>query len=140
MQRAPRLCRGWVSVVPVAGLLLLSALAPPVFIRPAYIRPPQLAAAQVAARARPVDFRVGNLARVIGYDLDRTSLPPGDWLTVTLCWEVVESTPRDHTLFVQLIGMDGDWWPAGTRSRGRAVSRHLSGAQATVSVMKRGSM
>ena len=107
VQKVPRLRWGWMGVVPVAGLLLLSVLAPPVFIRPAYARPQQLTSTQVAARAHSVDFRIGNLARLIGYDFDRTSLPPGDWLTVTLCWEVVESTPRDHTLFVQLIGMDG---------------------------------
>ena len=107
--------RGWMAtracpkllLVPVAGLLLLSAVAPLAFIRPAYARPAQLTAAQVAARARPVDFRLGSLARLVGYDLDRTSIPPGDWLTVTLCWEVIEPTTNDYTLFVQLIGMDG---------------------------------
>ncbi len=107
--------RGWVWVpsvrplllVPVAGLLLLSAVAPPAVICPAYARPAQLTAAQVAARAEAADFRLGDLASLIGYRLDRTSLPPGDWLTVTTCWEVVGRTDTDYTLFVQLLDVDG---------------------------------
>lgn len=107
--------RGWLPsrarstplLVPVAGLLLLSAVAPLAVIGPAYARPVQLMPTQVDALAHPVDFRLGDLARLIGYDLDRTSLPAGDWLTVTLCWEVLGSTATDYTLFVQLIGVDG---------------------------------
>ncbi len=107
--------RGWLPaharpillLAPVAGLLLLSAVAPLAVIRPAYVRPVQLTPAQVTARAHPANFRLGDLARLVGYDLDRMSLSPDDWLTVTLCWEVVEPTTTDYTLFVQLIGVDG---------------------------------
>jgi hypothetical protein len=107
--------RGWLPshahpkllLVPVVGLLLLSTVAPLAVIRPAYARPVQLTPAQVAADAHPAKFYLGDGACLIGYDLDRTSLPPGGWLTVTLCWEVVGSTTTDDTLFVQLIGMDG---------------------------------
>jgi len=107
--------RGWLPaharptllLAPVVGLLLLSTIVPLAVIRPAYDRPAQLTPAQVAAHAHPADFRLGNLARLIGYDLDRTSLPPDDWLTITLCWEIVGSTTTDYTLFVQLIGVDG---------------------------------
>jgi 4-amino-4-deoxy-L-arabinose transferase-like glycosyltransferase len=98
----------------VVGLLLLSGAVPLAVIRPAYARPPQLTSTQVATRARPTDFRMGDLARLIGYDLDQTSLSPDDWLTVTLCWEVVEPTTTDYTLFVQLLDVDG----------GLAASRH----------------
>jgi 4-amino-4-deoxy-L-arabinose transferase-like glycosyltransferase len=114
--------RGWLRpharpvpiLVLVVGLLLLSGAVPLAVIHPAYARPPQLTPDQVVARALPTDFRMGELARLIGYDLNRTSLSPDDWLTVTLCWEVVEPTTTDYTLFVQLIDMDG----------GLAASRH----------------
>ena len=107
--------RGWLPVrarpalllAPVVGLALLSAVVPLAVIRPAYARPAQLTPAQVAAHTQPADFRLGHLARLIGYELDRTSLPPGAWLNVTLCWEVLEPTTTDYTLFVQLIGADG---------------------------------
>jgi 4-amino-4-deoxy-L-arabinose transferase-like glycosyltransferase len=106
---------GWLPIrarpalllAPVAGFVILSTVVPLATIRPAYARPAQLTPAQVTARACPTDFRLGNLARLIGYDLDRTSLPPGGWLTVTLCWEVIKPTTNDYTLFVQLIGVDG---------------------------------
>lgn len=94
-------------LVPVVGLLLLSVIVPLTVIRPAYARPAQLTYDQVIARVQPVDFRLGDLVDLIGYDLDRASVSPDEWLTVTLCWEVVGRTTDDYTLFVQLIGMDG---------------------------------
>jgi len=107
--------RGWLPahshptplLIPLVGLLLLSAAAPLAVIRPAYAPPAQLTPAQVATRAHPADFRLGHLARLVGYRLDQPSLPPDDWLTITLCWEVIGSTATDYTLFVQLIGADG---------------------------------
>jgi hypothetical protein len=98
--------RTWFAA-PVMGLLCLSSMAPALVIRPAYALPRQLSAAQVSAQTSPADIQFDDLARLIGYGIDRTSFSPGDWLNARLCWEVTGSTSVDHTLFVQLIGMDG---------------------------------
>ena len=104
----------WLPLVPVAGLCLLSGLAPWLVIRAAYARPPQLSMEAVAERSGPLDVQFGELVRLVGYEIDRASVPPDGWLSVTLCWEALQTAKMDHTVFVQLIGHDG----------GLAASRH----------------
>jgi len=93
----------------VVGFLLLSLAVPFVFIRPAYAHPELFPPDQLAVRhsssvIRPLLY--GDGARLIGISLDRTSVSPGDWLNMTLCWVAVRPMTNNYTLFVHLLGRE----------------------------------
>jgi 4-amino-4-deoxy-L-arabinose transferase-like glycosyltransferase len=54
----------------------------------------------------PVDYRIGQANALIGYDLSRTRLRPGDTLYLTLHWAALARPERDYTVFTQLLGPD----------------------------------
>jgi len=93
--------------VVMAGFFMLSLVAPFAFIRPAYagpelVTPDQVGKFQVAGR----NLRYGDEARLIGFALDRTSISPGEWLNVTLCWTAAQPITRNLTVFVHLLGRE----------------------------------
>jgi hypothetical protein len=94
------------SVV-VAGFFLLSLATPFVYIRPAYAWPELFPADQMATRHSSLVIRpllYGQDARLIGFETDRSSVLPGEWLNVTLCWTAVRPMTRNYTLFVHVLG------------------------------------
>ena len=97
----------------VAGFLLLSLAVPFVYIRPAYAQPALFPPDQLDGRLPPAsasvggrDLLYGNQARLIGFSLDRSSVSPGDWLNVTLCWVAVRPMTNNYTLFIHLLGRE----------------------------------
>jgi 4-amino-4-deoxy-L-arabinose transferase-like glycosyltransferase len=71
---------------------------------PAYAPPVMLSIEQIQARTRPTDLRFGDSIRLVGYDVGRTHVLPGEDVTVTLCWETLEPMAKDYVYFVHLLG------------------------------------
>ena len=95
----------------VVGFFLLSLAVPFVYIRPAYARPELVPAEEVAIRHAKQSFVVrpliyGNEARLVGLALDRSSVSPGEWLNVTLCWSATRPITRNLTVFVHVLGRE----------------------------------
>ncbi len=80
--------------------LALSFVALFGYLAPAYARPPELAAQ--ADIPNPVGARFDNLVTLLGYDLNTTTLRPGEPVDVALYWEVNSQPPGDYLLFLHL--------------------------------------
>jgi hypothetical protein len=83
-------------------MIVISALAPSVWIAPAYRSPAEPTAAELAAIQHPVDVSFGSRMRLLGYDLDRREVQPGEQLGLTLYWEALTPMERDWSVFVHL--------------------------------------
>jgi hypothetical protein len=58
----------------------------------------------------------GNLA-LLGYDLPPTTARPGDQISIALYWKALGRAPRDLSVFVHLIGPDGQLWGQSDKAR-----------------------
>ena len=92
-----RLARSFVLILAIF-LFLISALAPFLWIQPAY----KPADYRPAAEIRIVNKEFGDLLRLNGYSLDKTSVSPGQTVEVQLNWETISATPDDWSVFVHL--------------------------------------
>ncbi len=62
----------------------------------------------VPAASQPVETgNLGNLVRLLGYDLFQREVRTGTTLPVTLTWECLGDMQQDYTAFVHLVGADG---------------------------------
>ncbi|MFC2030293.1 glycosyltransferase family 39 protein [Chloroflexota bacterium] len=111
------LMRGWLALVPrrraaqrwvvtaIAVALFSLALYVPFFsIVPAYARPPLLLQEDAESYvSTELDTRFEEGVTLLGYEVDRPEVEPGELLWVTLCWEGRTEVDEDLTLFVQLL-------------------------------------
>lgn len=94
-------------VVTVHATMGAFALAALVFVlRPAYQAPAMLDS--LRAPEHPVALRYGDQAVLHGYGLDRTTVLPGQDLTVTLYWEALQQMDVNDAVFVHLLGPNGE--------------------------------
>ena len=57
-----------------------------------------------------VRYSLGNKIDLIGHDLDKEQVHPGERLTVTLYWQAIQEMDQDYTVFTHLIdGKDRIW-------------------------------
>jgi 4-amino-4-deoxy-L-arabinose transferase-like glycosyltransferase len=63
-----------------------------------------------AAIAHPVTVRFGDGIELLGYDLDRVEVAPGDTLHLTLYWHALEQIDRSYSVFNHLVGGDQRIW------------------------------
>ncbi|MEA3407909.1 MAG: glycosyltransferase family 39 protein [Chloroflexota bacterium] len=56
----------------------------------------------------PYAADLGGKVRLLGYDLPKTQLQPGDSVPLTLYWECLDSMGTNYTVFVHLRGPDGE--------------------------------
>ena len=85
----------------LAYLSMISLLAP-IYIRSAFGRP--ALSTQAPAGTNPTDVRFGSLARLFAYEAAPRRVGPGGETTVTLCWEALNPTPQNYSVFVHLLG------------------------------------
>jgi hypothetical protein len=77
-------------------MFVVAALAPWLWIQPAY-EPP--------VYASPMDrvgAEFGDQLQLVGYELEKTAVSPGDSFWLTLEWEVLQEMDRDWSVFVHL--------------------------------------
>jgi len=55
-------------------------------------------------------YNLGNKIALIGYDLDKKVVKPGDSLCLTLYWEALEDIRGDYTVFTHLIDARNHIW------------------------------
>ncbi len=73
--------------------------------------------ARESDRPNPIAIDFGGALQLIGYDLDRRALRPGETLTLTLHWRAQRSMSRNYSISTQLVDEYGvkaaqkDAWP-----------------------------
>jgi hypothetical protein len=97
----------WATAAFALFLLGLSAAAPFAWIAPTYALPKPLTDTQIAAIPQPLDVTFNSTMRLLGYDLETSSVEPGGQVTVTLYWQALAPTERPYSVFVHLLG-EGD--------------------------------
>jgi hypothetical protein len=60
--------------------------------------------------ANPVDLNFSNKVALVGYDLDRVALHPGETLRLTLFWKALAPLSQPYTAFAHILGSDGALW------------------------------
>ena len=72
--------------------------------------------------ANPVDLNFSNKVALVGYDLDRVALHPGETLRLTLFWKALAPPSQPYTAFAHILGSDGALWAgkAGSPTAGLA--------------------
>ncbi len=94
-----------ITVVVNLGMLSLSLLALVNYLLPAYARPSSLA--EDASIPNQVNISFDHLVTLLGYDLSKTSIRPGEFIDLELYWEVTGKPPGNYLLFVHLIDSAG---------------------------------
>ena len=60
--------------------------------------------------ANPVEFNFDNRIALVGYDLDRTALRPGETLRLSLFWKALAPLDQEYTAFAHILASDGALW------------------------------
>jgi len=89
----------------VGGLLaLLALIAPLAYIRPAYAQPTLLTPEEIPATARRFEVAYGGSMRLVAYEMEQTSVRPGEEVGVTLYWQALQPMEQDYSVYVHLFG------------------------------------
>ena len=65
---------------------------------------------EVPKMEHPLEMRLGDKVKLLGYDLSPTTLSPGDTLHLTLYWQALEEMDRSYTVFAHLIDDGNHIW------------------------------
>jgi 4-amino-4-deoxy-L-arabinose transferase-like glycosyltransferase len=109
-----------VTVVSIGALGLFAFAIPFATIAPQYAPPVPIES--LPASAQPVYARFGEVA-LVGYESVDQRYEPGDYLPITVFWQVLEPSARDLSLYLHAVRDDGqvvgriDSFPGGGRLR-----------------------
>jgi len=102
--------RARATVFASIGLFMftITTASPFVFIAPKYVDPPQLTKDQLAGIPHPLNSDFGSLTfppemRLLGYDVDRSSVKPNESIRLTLYWQSLTQMDRDWSVFVHVV-------------------------------------
>jgi hypothetical protein len=56
----------------------------------------------------PVDFRWGEVVRLLGYDLEPTEVESGGLVHLTLYWQALSTMEISYSVFIHLLDEEGD--------------------------------
>lgn len=87
-------------------LLINAARFPTTRIAPAYAPPPRLT--ELPATSRPIQITYGQGIELLGYDLNQTTVAPGETLTFTLYWRTAARLKSNYSVYIHLRGPDGE--------------------------------
>ncbi|MHB0874906.1 MAG: glycosyltransferase family 39 protein [Anaerolineae bacterium] len=118
-----------------ACFLGVAVAAPYLTIAPAFALPPNLRpGASVATFGAPGQGEIGLLGATLGQDTGQ----PGQYLDVSLDWQVLEETPQSWSLFLHLVNPEGvivaqrDLYPGG----GKMLTSDLAAGRSWRDVVK----
>jgi hypothetical protein len=103
--------RGYTKIlVSVIGLAMFvfAVLCPFLDIGPAYARPPVLSPHEVPLDVVQVNANFGGKIRLLGYQLDKEKVRPGETLGITLYWQGLAEIKENYYLFIHLLGRKGE--------------------------------
>jgi hypothetical protein len=78
-----------------------------VFLQPVKVSPWQPVEYEIS---HPVNSNLADKIELAGYDLDESSVQPGDTLTLTLYWRARAEMSEDYTVFTHLVDGEGQTW------------------------------
>ena len=58
----------------------------------------------------PVHFNLGNKVALIGYDMDRRTVSPGETIHLTLYWQALAKMKENYTVFTHVLGEQNRIW------------------------------
>ncbi len=94
-------------VVPLAGDRDQAARLAVGFAGLLFSGSPNLASVDAGRAQHQLAASLDGQVTLLGYDLDRQSVRPGEALRVTLYWQANRNPAADYTVFVQLLGPEG---------------------------------
>jgi 4-amino-4-deoxy-L-arabinose transferase-like glycosyltransferase len=111
------LIRGWLQLVPQQGnvkqwavlgigiaFLSIAGYVPFFVIAPAYARPPFLSLEEVGNYvSQRMNIHFEDQITMLGYEVDRREVRPGDLAWVTVCWKGEEKIEEDYFVFVHFL-------------------------------------
>ncbi|MDP2726402.1 MAG: hypothetical protein Q8P59_02560, partial [Dehalococcoidia bacterium] len=59
---------------------------------------------------RPLDANLGNIVRLVGYDLSSDMAKPGETLRLTLYWQALQESKTSYKVFTHLLGSQDKIW------------------------------
>jgi len=91
------------------------------FLLPLYSSPPRLSLDDVPHSARKSVFDFGGQLRLLGWEIERNTLAPGETTYLMMYWQALTDPRADYWLFLRLKGANDDdvWSKDGTPSAGR---------------------
>jgi hypothetical protein len=109
------------SMVITCGMAMLAIYAFLGVLRPAFAPPRPLSKSEIKAIPNPVDIPFGpaqldgsasvhpehEVVRLLGYHVSAKTVQPGDELEVTLYWQALKRTRRNHVVFIHLLSEIG---------------------------------
>jgi len=60
--------------------------------------------------SQPLEANLGGKIRLLGYDLPRSEVLPGEAFPLTLYWRGERVIDEDYTIFIHLVGAEGQIW------------------------------
>jgi len=60
--------------------------------------------------ANPLSFNFDDKMALVGYDMDRTALRPGETLQLTLYWQCLAPMGKNYTVFAHVLGEHDAIW------------------------------
>jgi hypothetical protein len=66
--------------------------------------------ARSSGPSNPKVVTLGQEIQLLGFDLDKTRVTPGEPVSLALYWKAISPPSSDYTVFTQLIGPDGLVW------------------------------
>ena len=101
-----RLWRGlpWLAI---GFMALLSIAVPFTILAPHYAPPPELVREQIAAIPHPVNADFGGEMKLLGYNLETTSVMPGEPIQLTLYWQSQIAMDRNWSIFTHIVDDQG---------------------------------
>ncbi|HID61749.1 MAG TPA: hypothetical protein EYP49_03235 [Anaerolineae bacterium] len=96
------------AVTPLAGvlgvaMLVIAVVSPFRYIAPAYARPPLLSETELEKIPNPLAVTFEGQMKLLGYEVSREAVRPGESLDVTLYWQALAPMERNHSVFVHLL-------------------------------------
>jgi hypothetical protein len=96
----------WLSAACHGGMVALAAFALLACMIPAFMRPLLAQLADVRAHTSPLGIRFGDAALLLGYQIEREVVMPGEQLSAKLCWQALMTSKADYLVSAQLTGGD----------------------------------
>ena len=97
--------RAATSLAGVLGVIMLAiaVISPFRYIAPAYAKPPLLSETEMENIPNPVAVTFDDQMKLLGYEVGRETIRPGENLDVTLYWQALAPMERNYSVFVHLL-------------------------------------
>lgn len=100
--RGAELVHNGLALLLGGGMAVLGVFSLTNYLAPAYAPPRPWDSVQLAAVPNLTNIWFDQLVRLRGYELSDTRIHPGDPLTITLYWEVMNQPPGDYYFFLHV--------------------------------------